>query len=144
VLSLAPLKRLALSARVVPSEPCPQPPSVEPLTSRAEEESAVVAAARESSAPPPQVPVAAIEEGQTAVEATTPEAILESPAEAGLSCEDVVMVLDEDPAPPPSSGSRDAVMTPASEPTPAVAAAYPLPAAEVPEPSPAAEVLGPL
>jgi hypothetical protein len=37
VLSLAPLKRLALSARVVTSEPRLQPPSVEPLPARAEE-----------------------------------------------------------------------------------------------------------
>jgi hypothetical protein len=143
VLSLASLKRLALSARVVSSNPRPQPLSVESLPSRAEEEPAVVAAAEESSAPPPPVPTTAVEEGQTAVEVTAPQAALEPPAEAGLSGGDVVMVLDEDSAPPLPSGSRDIMMTPASEPTPAVAAADPLPAAEVPEPSTAAEVPGP-
>jgi hypothetical protein len=143
VLSLVPLKRMALSARVVSSEPRPQPLSAQPLPSRAEEESTVVAAAEESSAPPPQVPIVAIEEGHAAAEATAPQTILEPPTEAGPSGEDVVMVLDKDPAPPPSSGSHDVVMTSASEPTLAVATVDPLPSAEVLEPSPAAEVPGP-
>jgi hypothetical protein len=37
VLNLAPLKRLALSAWVVSSEPRPQPPRAEPLPTQAEE-----------------------------------------------------------------------------------------------------------
>jgi hypothetical protein len=53
--SLAPLKRMALSARVVTSEHRPQPPSVEPLPVRAEEELAVVAAAEASGMSPPPV-----------------------------------------------------------------------------------------
>jgi hypothetical protein len=63
VLSLAPLKRLALSARVVTSESRPQPPCIESLLARAEEESAVVAAAEASGAPPPPAPGTAVEEG---------------------------------------------------------------------------------
>jgi hypothetical protein len=53
------------------------------------------------------------------------------------------MVLDEDSTPPPSSGSRDVVVTQALEPTPAAVATDSLPAVEVPEPSPAAKVPGP-
>jgi hypothetical protein len=63
VLSLAPLKRLVLSAQVELSEPRPQPPSTEPLPSRAEEELMVVAVEEESSVPPPPVPAVAVEEG---------------------------------------------------------------------------------
>jgi hypothetical protein len=85
VLSLAPLKRLALSARVVPSEPRAQPPSVESLPARAEEEPTVVAAAEASSAPPPPVLVAAAEVEQTTAGATAPQAALEPQAEAGPS-----------------------------------------------------------
>jgi hypothetical protein len=47
VLSLAPLKRLALSAWVVTSEPRPQPPCAELLPARAEEEPSVITAAEE-------------------------------------------------------------------------------------------------
>jgi hypothetical protein len=54
MLTLAPLKRLALSARVVTSESRPQPPCTEPLPTRAGEELVVVAAAEESSVPPHQ------------------------------------------------------------------------------------------
>jgi hypothetical protein len=78
-----------------------------------------------------------------AVEAAAPQAILEPPAEAGPSGGDVVMILDEDPVPPPLSGGHDAMMTPASEPTPAVAVADPSLAVEVPEPSPTVEMLEP-
>jgi hypothetical protein len=65
VLNLAPLKRLVLSARVVSSEPCPQPPSAESLPARAEEEPVVVAVVEELSVPPPPVPATAVEVGQT-------------------------------------------------------------------------------
>jgi hypothetical protein len=98
--------------------------------------------AEESSTPPPPVPAVAVEEGQTVVEVAAPQATLEPPAEAGLSDGDVVMVFDENLAPPPSLGGHDFVMTPASEPTPAVVAADSL-AAVVSEPSLVAEVPGP-
>jgi hypothetical protein len=55
----------------------------------------------------------------------------------------MVVVLDEDSTPPPSSGGRGVVMTPVSESTLAVLMADPSPAAEVPKPSQAAEVLDP-
>jgi hypothetical protein len=96
VLSLVPLKRLALSARMVSSEPRPQALSTEPAAPRAEEEPAAVAALEESSAPPPPVPAIAVEEEQMATGAPTSQATLEPPVEAGPSGEDVVMVLDED------------------------------------------------
>jgi hypothetical protein len=113
VLSLAPLKRLALSAGVVSSKPRPQPPSAEPLPTRTKGESAVVAAAEGSGAPPPPVSATTIEEGQTAAEAAAPQAVLGLLAMAGPSGGDVVVALDEDSAPSPSSGGRDLVMTPA-------------------------------
>jgi hypothetical protein len=139
VLSLVPLKCLVLSARVVSSEPRPQSPSLESLPSRAEEELVVVAAVEASITPPPPVPAAAVEEGETAAEATAPHAALEPPAEAIASGGDVVLLLDKDSIPPPLSGSHDVVMTPAPEPTPAVAATDSHPATEVLDPSPVAE-----
>jgi hypothetical protein len=63
VLSLAPLKCLALSARVVPSEPRSQPPRVGPLPAQAEEGPVVVAAVEEPSTPPPRVAAITVEEG---------------------------------------------------------------------------------
>jgi hypothetical protein len=51
-LSLAPLKRLAQSAWVVPSEPRPQPPCVEPLPAQVEEGLLVATVVEESGAPP--------------------------------------------------------------------------------------------
>jgi hypothetical protein len=53
VLSLVPLKHLALNAREVPSEPCSQPPRAEPLPTQAEDGPAMVAAVEEPSALPP-------------------------------------------------------------------------------------------
>jgi hypothetical protein len=108
-----------------------------------QEEPAVVAAAEESSTSPPLVPANAVEEGQIVAEAASPQVILEPPAEAGPSGGDVVMIFDEDPMPPPSLGSHDVVMTPASEPTPATAVSDPSPAVEAPEPSPSVEMLEP-
>jgi hypothetical protein len=104
----------------------------------------MVAVAEASIAPPPLVPAVVVEVGETATEATAPQAVQEPSAEAVPSGGDMVMVLDEDLTPPPSSGSRNVVMTPAPEPTPAVAATDSLLAAEVPEPSFVAEVPGPL
>jgi hypothetical protein len=72
MLSLAPLKCLAQIARVVPSEPRPQPPCAEPLSGQAEEGLAVATAMEESGAPPPLVTAAAVEEEQTAVETAAP------------------------------------------------------------------------
>jgi hypothetical protein len=68
---------------------------------------------------------------------------LETPTEAGPSGEGVVVVLDEDSAPPPSSESRDVVMAPASEPAQVTATASLPPVVEVSEPSPAVGVPGP-
>jgi hypothetical protein len=53
VLSLVPLKHLALNAREVPSEPRSQPPRAEPLPTQAEDGPAMVAAVEEPSALPP-------------------------------------------------------------------------------------------
>jgi hypothetical protein len=103
----------------------------------------MVVVAEEPSAPPPSVSVVAVEEGQMSAEAAAPQATLEPPVEAVPSGEDVVMVLDEDPTPPPSLGSHDVVMTPASEPSPTVAMTDSLAAAVVLELSPVAEVSGP-
>jgi hypothetical protein len=116
VLSLGPLKRLALSTQVVSFEPRPQPPSAESAPPRAEEEPSVVAETRAPIVPPPPVPATAVEEGEAATEATVAQVALEAPTEAGPSVEGVVVVLDEDSAPPPPSESRDVVMAPVSEP----------------------------
>jgi hypothetical protein len=79
VLSLGTLKRLALSTRVVSSEPRPQPPSAEPARPRAEEELSVAAETRAPITPPPPVPSTAVEEGETATEATVAQVALEAP-----------------------------------------------------------------
>jgi hypothetical protein len=109
---------------------------------RADEEP-TVAAVEASCAPPLPVPVVVTEEEQTTAGATAPLAALETPTEAGPSNEDVVVVLDEDSVPPPSSESRDVVMAPASEPVQVAATASLLPAVEVSEPSAEAGVVGP-
>jgi hypothetical protein len=101
VLSLGPLKCLALSVWVVSSELRPQPPSAESAPPRAEGEPTVVAETRAPIAPPPPVPAAAVEEGEAATEATVSQVALETPTEAGPSGEGVMVVLDEDSAPPP-------------------------------------------
>jgi hypothetical protein len=110
----------------------------------AEEELTAVAVAEASIAPPPLVPAAAVEEGEATTEETASRVFLEQPAEAVPSGGDVVMVLDEDSTPPPPSGSRDVLMAPAPEPTPALMATDSLSDTEVPEPSPVAEVPDPL
>jgi hypothetical protein len=78
-----------------------------------------------------------------AVGATALQAALETPTETGPSGEDMVVILDEDSVPPPSSEGRDVVMAPASEPAQVVVTASLLPAVKVSEPSPTAEVPGP-
>jgi hypothetical protein len=84
VLSLTPLKRLAQSTRVVPSEPRPQPLCAEPLPAQVEEGLPVATALEESGAPPPPetvvesgappppVTAPAVEEGRMAVGTTAP------------------------------------------------------------------------
>jgi hypothetical protein len=104
VLSLAPLKRLALSARVVTSEPHPEPPSTESLPAWVEEEPTVVAVVEESSAPPLPIPATAVEERQMVAETVAPQLALETPAEVGPGGGDVVVVLDEDSTPPHRQG----------------------------------------
>jgi hypothetical protein len=74
---------------------------------------------------------------------TASQAALETPAEADLSRWDAVVVLDEDPTPPPVSEGRDAAMAPVSEPAVVVSAAGPPPTVELSEPSSAVEVPGP-
>jgi hypothetical protein len=93
--------------------------------------------------PPPPDLVAAVEEGEAAARATAPQAALETPKETGPSGEDMVVVLDEDSVPPPSSEGRDVVMSPVSELAQVVATTSLLPAVKVSEPSLAAEVPGP-
>jgi hypothetical protein len=73
VLSLAPLKRLAQSARVVPSELRPQPPCAKSLPVQVGEGLAMATAVEESGAPPPPVTFAAVEEGRTTAETTAPK-----------------------------------------------------------------------
>jgi hypothetical protein len=73
VLSLTPLKRLAQSARVIPSEPRPEPPCADPLPAQVEEGLAVATAVEELGAPPPPVTATTVEEGRMAVETAAPK-----------------------------------------------------------------------
>jgi hypothetical protein len=124
VLSLAPLKRLALSAWVVPSEPRPQPPYTEPLPVQVEEGLAVTTVVEESAALPPPVAATAIEKERTVTETTAPQEILEPPAGVGTGGEDVVMVpADDGSAPPPPAGEHDATTSTAPESSTVVGAA---------------------
>jgi hypothetical protein len=103
----------------------------------------VVAETRAPTTPPPPAPTA-VEEGEAVTEATVTQAALGAPSEAGLSVEGVVMVLDEDSAPPPPSESHDAAMAPALDPAQVPVTASLLPAVEVLVPTLAVEVQGPL
>jgi hypothetical protein len=94
------MKRLALRAQVISPEPQPQPSSTRPVSLWAEEAPSTVAEMRTPTTPPPPAPAAAVEEGEAATEATTTQVALEAPSGAGLSVEGVVMVLDEEEAPP--------------------------------------------
>jgi hypothetical protein len=76
VLSLAPLKHLVLSARVVPSKPHPQPPSTEPAPPPSEEVPVAATATEASIAPPLPFPAAAVEEGEAATKAPSSRAAL--------------------------------------------------------------------
>jgi hypothetical protein len=108
-----------------------------------EEESTIAVESRAPTAPLPFVPATAVEEGEATTETTATQVDLETPTEAGSSGEGIMVVLDEDSAPPAPSESRDVVMAPMSEPA-QVMEMVSLPAAvEVSEPSPEVGVLGP-
>jgi hypothetical protein len=137
VLSLVPLKRLALSTRVVSSEPHPQPLRAEPLPAQAEEGLLVASVVEESGVPPLPATTAAVEEEWTAMEAVAAQASLEQPVGAGSGGADVLMVpSDEDSAPPPPSEEHDVVMTSVPEPSPVAKVPDFSSVTEVPEPSP--------
>jgi hypothetical protein len=121
-LNLTPLKRLALSAPVVPSEPRPQHPYTEPLSVQVEGGLAV-ATVVESTAPPPPAVATVIEERMVG-ESTAPQATLEPPAGTSPGGEDVVMVpTDDGPAPPRLVGEHDVATSMAHEPSTAAGAA---------------------
>jgi hypothetical protein len=143
VLSLAPLKRLALNAQVISSEPHPQPPSTKPAAPQAEEVLVSAAAAEASITPPPPVPAAAFEEGEATTRVSASREALVTSTEAGPSGENVVVVLSEDSVALPSSENCDVVIPPASESAQVEVTASLLPAMEVSVPSPAVEVSGP-
>jgi hypothetical protein len=82
----------------------------------AKEAPSVVAEMRGPTTPPPPAPAIVVEEGEAPTEATVTQAALEAPSKAGPSVEGVVVVLDEDSAPPPASKSHDAVAVPVLEP----------------------------
>jgi hypothetical protein len=73
VLSLVSLKRLALSARVVPSEPRPQPSSAESLPVQVEEGLAVSVAVEESAAPSSPAAATVVGEERVVTEMTAPK-----------------------------------------------------------------------
>jgi hypothetical protein len=128
---------------VISPEPQPQPPSTRPVPLRAEEAPSVVFEMRVPTTPPPPVPAAAVEEGEASTGATVTQAAPEAPSEAGPSVERVVVVLDEDVAPPPASERHDAAVVLALESTHVPAATRNLPAVEVPAPPPTMKVQGP-
>jgi hypothetical protein len=103
----------------------------------------VVAEMRGPTTPPPPAPAIVVEEGEAPTEATVTQAALEAPSEAGPSVEGVVVVLDEDSAPPQASESHDAAAVPVLEPAQVPAAMSLLLAVEVPVPPPTVEVQGP-
>jgi hypothetical protein len=109
ILSLAPVKRLALSARVVPFEPRPQPQYTKPLPVQVEEGLVVAVTVEESAAPfPSAATVVGVERVVTTM--TAPQAALEPQAVTSSSGDDVVMVLVDQGAPLPSpTRERDAV-----------------------------------
>jgi hypothetical protein len=144
VLSLGPLKRLALRAQVISPEPQPRLPSTGLVPPQAEEEPSVAAKTRVPATPTPLATATAVEEGEAVTEATVTQAVLEVLFEAGPSVEGVVTVLYEDSAPLPLSESHNAAMAPVLEPTQVPATASLLPAVEVPVPSPAVGFQGPL
>jgi hypothetical protein len=128
---------------VISPEPQPQPPSTRSVPLRAEEAPPVVAEMRTPTTPPPPAPAAAVKEGEAATEATVTRAALEMPSRAGPSIEGVVVVLNEDAAPPPALEKRDAAVVLALESAQVPAATSHLPVVEVPAPPPTMVVHGP-
>jgi hypothetical protein len=96
------LKRLALSARVVPSETHPQPPYAEPLPIQVEEGLAIVTVVKESAAPPHPAAANAVEEERAVEETAAHQAALAPPAGDGSGGEDEVMVPADDGGSAPS------------------------------------------
>jgi hypothetical protein len=113
------------------------------VPSQAKEALSMVAETRVPTTPPPPAPAAAVEEGEAVTEATVAQEALEAPSKAGRSVEGVVVVLDEDTAPPPVSESHDVAAVLALEPAQVPATTCLLPAVEVPVPPPTVEVQGP-
>jgi hypothetical protein len=123
VLSFVPQKRLALSARVVPSGPRPQPPYAKPLPVQVEEGLAVSIVVVDSGLPPPPV-AAAVAEGADDHGDDRPQAASELPAETGPGSGDMVMVpADADSAPTPPAEDHDVATSTAPESSPAASAA---------------------
>jgi hypothetical protein len=111
---------------------------------QAEEVPAATTAEEASIAPPSPVPVAAVVEGETAIEAPTSCARgTRWPTETGSSSGDAVVIVDEDSAVLPLSGNCNAVIPPASEPAQVTATASLLPAVEMSMPSLVVEVQDP-
>jgi hypothetical protein len=128
---------------VISPESQPQPPSTRPVPSQAEEAPSVVVETRVPTTPPPPAPTTAVEEGEAATEATVAQAALEAPSKTGPGVEAVVVVLDEDSAPPPASESHDAAAVLALEPAQVPVATSLLPAVELLVPPLTVEVQGP-
>jgi hypothetical protein len=114
------------------------------VPSQDDEALSVAAETRVPTTPPLSAPATTVEEGEAVTKATATQAPWETPYEAGLSAEGVMMVSDEDSVPPPLSESHDSAMASALEPAQVPATASLLSAVEVPVPSPAVKVQGPL
>jgi hypothetical protein len=113
------------------------------VQSQAEEVPAAAASEEASIAPPSPVPVTAVVEGETAIEAAASCATLVAPTETGPSSVDTVVIVDKDSAVLPSSGNCDTVILPVWEPAQVTVTTSLLPAAEMPVPSPVVEVQDP-
>jgi hypothetical protein len=110
---------------------------------QAEEALSVVAEMRTPTALPPPTPATVVEEGEAATEATVTQAALEVSFEASPSVEGVVVVLDEDSAPPAASECHDAAATLTLELAQAEVVTSLLSVVEVSVPSPEEVVQGP-
>jgi hypothetical protein len=90
--------------------------STRSVPSQAEEVPSAVAESRAPTTPPPPAPATTVEEGEAAMKATVTQATLEASSEASPRIEGVVLVLDEDSAPPPASESHDVAAVSVLEP----------------------------
>lgn len=121
VLSLAPLKRLALSVRVMPSETQTQPPCTVPLPMLVGEGLVVAITVEESVVLLPPAAAALMGEEQTTLVTAAPQATLEHQAGASSSNDNVLMVLVNQGASLPSpTRDREEAAAVASD-TPAAA-----------------------